>query len=130
MERIVNPTDREQTTMPKALWEDLHMAPETTLAGRQGGVADYERTALRHFRTSVSSPRKPLTPEAVTALVGRIRREVSEHKHLRPSYLYAAHHGGVSGSGVALSMVDAVLRLVPTLFLVGLFGPSAAQRKP
>lgn len=50
--------------------------------------------------------------------------------HLRPSYLYAAHHGGVSGSGVALSMVDAVLMLVPTLFLVGLFGPSAAQRKP
>jgi len=50
--------------------------------------------------------------------------------HLRPSYLYAAHHGGISGSGVALSMVDAVLMLVPTLFLVGLLGPSSAQRLP
>jgi len=48
--------------------------------------------------------------------------------HLRSSSLYAANHGGVSGSGVALSMVDAVLMLVPTLFLVGLFGPSSAQR--
>ena len=50
--------------------------------------------------------------------------------HLRPTDVYAAQHQvGITGSAVALSMVDATLMIVPTFFLCGLLGPSLPERR-
>ncbi len=83
MERIVHPTDRGQITIPKAIRDALHIAPETPLTIRQEAsriiiepLSGFDRLARQ---LAAEAERQGLTPEALTAAVERIRQEVWEH---------------------------------------------------